>query len=175
MNITIRRSFVYKALICLGALLAVVAIFCFFGNAIEWNYDGSIIKYYPSVFNYMFGSKNAISCAGLIVLFVFELIALLGGITLVVILFMEKLSKKHLIIYILSLAGLLLVCAILSFCTKAFIVNAYIRETPEAASTIKEFFENAQISSGAVSYSVLTLIGFVSLGSSALVLNRKEY
>jgi len=174
MTINIKRDFVYKALICFGALLGVVAIFCFCGTAIEYREQGFVLKLNSSVFNYMFGTNGVNSCPGLVVLFIFELIALIGGVALVILFFMKKLNKKQLTIYILSLAGLFLVCAILSFCTKAFILATTLRQPGVDPQAVKESFKYMNISSGPIWYSILTLIGMVSLGSSVFMFNKKE-
>lgn len=172
-----KENIISKILAICGSILGIFSIFCLFGPSIVAK-NGSLTNKGPTMFEIMFGTGNANgeSLAGLIVLFVFEIIVIILGIVFIVGLLTKKIQSKYLVAIMIFIAVLLLTCAILSFCTKAMSYahdleqlmkgGYYTRE--QARQILDSMYVYIHLGGGAISYSILALIGFVSSGLSLL-------
>jgi uncharacterized membrane protein len=102
-----------------ASIVAICSIFCFFGPVFSYvSGDSSIV---PSMFNYMFGSKKGIIIweqkSGFIILFVLQLLIILGFIVTIFILHNKNKSNKLIMGSIIGLIVLSLVATIMSFCS----------------------------------------------------------
>ena len=102
-----------------ASTVAICSIFCFFGPAFSYvSGDSSIV---PSMFNYMFGSKKGLIIweqkSGFIILFVLQLLIILGFIVTIFILNNKNKSNKLIMGSIIGLIVLSLVATIMSFCS----------------------------------------------------------
>lgn len=102
-----------------ASIVAICSIFCFFGPAFSYvSGDSSIV---PSMFNYMFGSKKGLIIweqkSGFIILFVLQLLIILGFIVTIFILNNKNKSNKLIMGSIIGLIVLSLVATIMSFCS----------------------------------------------------------
>ncbi len=153
MKLTIKNILVW----CAG-LLAIVAFFMMFANAIK--YDNGIAGIaYRSGTDVLFGCKEGlIQYEGAVGSFIGYLLVLIGGICAVVISFIMK-DEKMAKIITLAAAALILVGAILVFCEKAMFYGANNVEAPS----------NASLAAGPVVAGIMAIISAGALAVSQLV------
>lgn len=143
----------------LGAAIGIVSIFCFFGASINYIIDG------PSMFTYMFGGTYAgghiQAKAALTVLFVIEVIILLLSATIIVGNLTKKLKETTTVCLASIVAVLTLAAVIMSFCTVKIALGG------QDTSGVK-------LGSGAVSYSILGIIGMISNIAGVVVYKKAK-
>jgi len=162
-----KKEKVTKVLILIGCLFAIVSIFCLFGESMNATMEmqGVSMKYgcgtmFDAIFlKGIFEGSGFKPFAGLITLFVFEIIAIILAITVVVGMFTDKLSKKCVNYTAMILAVVLLVTAILGFCTKVFM----LKNIGVPAGQMGLY----HLSVGPILFSVFSLVGLISLGAAA--------
>lgn len=157
-----KKEMITKGLLFSGCLLAVVNIFCLFGEAvfIKETYEGLSIRVgLGNMFQAIFATgqfKGMGVKGGLITLFVFEILSILIAGFIVFASFSDKIPSKYVTYSAIGLSVLLLVCAILGFCTKAIVLK-------DAPNEVKGYYH---LGVGAVLYSVFSLLGMGCLISS---------
>lgn len=137
-------------LVGLASVIGIVSIFCFFGACIKLS-EGHISVAGPSMFIAMFGGTfegNPVDLQpGMTVLFVIELIILLLSVVIIAGNVSKKLKETTTICLTSIIAILTLVGVVMSFCTKSLTDSNY---------------EFVKLGAGAISYSVLGIVGIVS-------------